>query len=80
MMNMASISASSLNNGNGGVIDMHSEGMLDYRGAIDVRGGTTSGNGGLVHMKAQEYQTEEGSVDLSAPHGKEGNWIRDITL
>lgn len=80
MMNMASISASSLNNGNGGVIDMHSDGMLDFRGAIDVRGGATSGNGGLVRMEAQEYQTGEGSVDLSAPHGKEGSWSRDVTL
>lgn len=80
MMNTATISASSLDNGNGGVIDMYSDGMIGFDGAIDVRGGTTSGNGGLVYMKAKEYLTGEGSVDLRAPHGKEGEWIRDITL
>ncbi|ECC3555054.1 filamentous hemagglutinin N-terminal domain-containing protein [Salmonella enterica subsp. salamae] len=80
VMKMSSISASSLNAGKGGVVDIYSDGILDFRGAIDVRGGTTSGNGGLVHMKAKEYHLGEGTVDLSAPHGKEGTWIRNTAL
>jgi filamentous hemagglutinin family protein len=78
MMNTASISASSLKTGNGGTVEMYSDNELNFKGAIDARGGSSTGNGGLVHMTSKELQLGEGTVDLSAPHGKEGTWNREV--
>lgn len=78
MNDHASIYADSQGRGSGGKICIWSKGVTTFNGNLYARGGALEGDGGLVQTvgKAQ-LKIGKGYVSTWAPHGKNGEWIKD---
>ncbi|SMC77494.1 hypothetical protein, partial [Polynucleobacter kasalickyi] len=78
----AVIDVSASKNGNGGMIQVWSEQVTTVAGALSAKGGLLSGNGGTIDNSSVGkviYGTGL-LVDTTAPKGKIGNWITQITI
>ena len=73
------LSASSIENGNGGEVLVIADQTLNAGGSIDARGGSQSGNGGFVETSGHEKIRVFGDVDTRAANGTWGTWLIDPT-
>ncbi|MGE0153605.1 MAG: right-handed parallel beta-helix repeat-containing protein [Reyranellaceae bacterium] len=75
----AQISASAIDNGNGGTVVVWADGTTMFAGAIDARGGAQGGNGGMVEVSGKQTLGFGGFVDTRAPLGTTGTLLLDPT-
>ncbi len=75
MQSGATINASAITSGDGGRVAVWSDQKTVLDGAITARGGANSGNGGDVETAGHSL-TLHGTVDVSAPKGKAGTWLK----
>jgi hypothetical protein len=73
----STITADSLQTGDGGQVIVWADGSTDFRGTIVARGGQTSGNGGVAEISGKQSLNFQGQVDLSAPNGNLGTLLFD---
>ncbi|HEX7385287.1 MAG TPA: hypothetical protein VF291_13305, partial [Burkholderiaceae bacterium] len=73
----AQIDASALALGGGGSVAVWSDSFTQFFGAIAARGGAQGGDGGRVETSGHAFLTVAGSVDASAPFGRNGEWLLD---
>jgi hypothetical protein len=75
----ATLDVSSVNQGNGGEINVWSSQQTTVAGTFNAQGGKLGGNGGFVETSSVVQLTIAASVnvDTSAPMGKKGNWLLD---
>ncbi|WP_216700274.1 CHAT domain-containing protein [[Leptolyngbya] sp. PCC 7376] len=71
------ITANALTDGDGGKVVLWSDGITNFGGAIEAKGGAISGDGGLVEVSGLGGGTFAGEVDASAPNGEAGNLLLD---
>jgi filamentous hemagglutinin family protein len=69
--------ANSQVSGNGGLVQVWSDGQTDYFGKIESRGGVQQGDGGFVEVSGKEYLNFQGLVDTSAANGSMGTLLLD---
>ncbi len=63
--------------GNGGTVVVWSDGLTNFYGDIEARGGTVSGNGGMVEVSGKNYLVFRGMVDAGATDGLAGTLLLD---
>jgi filamentous hemagglutinin family protein len=73
----STLSADSLNTGNGGKIIVWSDQKTDFYGNVTARGGTLGGNGGLMEVSGKNQLTFGGMADASAAKGEAGQLLLD---
>ena len=71
------ISANATTNGDGGKVVIWSDGITNFLGNINAKGGTSSGDGGFVEVGGKEQLTFDGTVDVSAAVGTQGTILLD---
>ncbi|MGQ3095306.1 MAG: two-partner secretion domain-containing protein, partial [Roseateles sp.] len=74
----AQLLADATGQGDGGRIAVWADGRTDMLGHISARGGRLGGDGGKVETSGlQQLNLPSGSVDVSAPRGRAGQWLLD---
>ncbi|MEO8153700.1 MAG: filamentous hemagglutinin N-terminal domain-containing protein [Rhizobacter sp.] len=73
------LDASAGEQGNGGKVDVLSDGSTQFTGRIEARGGAAGGDGGQVEVSAKGRIGFMGDVDVSAAHGAQGSLLIDPT-
>lgn len=71
------LDASASGQGDGGTVNVLSDGSTQFTGRILARGGAAGGNGGAVEVSAKGQIGFMGDVDVSAAHGKAGSLLID---
>src|SRR6202035_4075454 len=71
------INASATGAGSGGKVVLWSDQQTTFAGTILAKGGASGGNGGFVETSGHQILSYNGTVDLSAPHGKPGTALLD---
>ncbi|MDY6804777.1 MAG: CHAT domain-containing protein [Cyanobacteriota bacterium] len=71
------ISASAIENGNGGMVIVWSDGTTRFEGNIRAIGGGNFGDGGFVEVSGKEQLVFRGNVDVSAVNGRPGTILLD---
>lgn len=62
--------------GNGGAVRVWADDTVTFAGHISARGGDRRGDGGFVELAAGKTLRFDGTVDVSAPHGKAGTLVK----
>ena len=73
----STIRADALEQGDGGRVILWADDRTQFQGQISARGGNSGGDGGFVEVSGKETLVVEGSVDVTAPQGKNGNILLD---
>lgn len=74
----ASITASALQKGNGGIVTLWADENTNAYGSIYAQGGVVSGNGGLIETSSPNTLDFTGiNINASAPNGVSGSWLLD---
>ncbi|MEM9216574.1 MAG: CHAT domain-containing protein [Cyanobacteria bacterium P01_F01_bin.150] len=73
----SSISANSLENGDGGRVIVWADGETGFFGEISARGGSIAGDGGFVEVSGKQQLVFDGMVDVSAVNGLTGELLLD---
>jgi len=73
----SSIDASAKQQGKGGRVIVWADEATGFYGRVAAKGGTNSGNGGFVEVSGKQSLTFEGSVDVTAPKGTNGQLLLD---
>ncbi|MBR0682499.1 filamentous hemagglutinin N-terminal domain-containing protein [Roseomonas eburnea] len=73
----AEIRADATGTGDGGMLVLNSLERTEMRGALSARGGPDGGNGGFVELSGQGVLEVQGTVDLRAPAGANGELLID---
>ncbi|HEY9672327.1 MAG TPA: CHAT domain-containing protein [Waterburya sp.] len=73
----STLSADSLNTGDGGKIIVWSDQKTDFYGNLTARGGMLGGNGGLMEVSSKNQLTFGGMANASAANGQAGQLLLD---
>ncbi len=73
------LDASAVEQGQGGKVEVLSDGSTQFTGRIEARGGAAGGDGGQVEVSAKGRIGFMGDVDVSAAHGAQGSLLIDPT-
>ncbi|MFZ3308599.1 MAG: filamentous hemagglutinin N-terminal domain-containing protein, partial [Xanthobacteraceae bacterium] len=73
------IKADATKKGNGGHIVAWSGGQTAVSGSLSATGGPNGGNGGTIETSGQVLNVAGITVNASAAHGQDGNWLLDPT-
>ncbi|HXK23122.1 MAG TPA: filamentous hemagglutinin N-terminal domain-containing protein [Myxococcota bacterium] len=73
----STLRADALDEGNGGSAVVYGTEAAGFLGTISARGGAAGGNGGFAELSSGGRLVDEGSKDLSAPHGAAGTILFD---
>ncbi|MEL7511285.1 MAG: CHAT domain-containing protein [Cyanobacteria bacterium J06554_3] len=74
---LTTLTADTLNQGNGGQVYVWSETATQFYGHISTQGGALAGDGGFVELSSKLGLTYEGTVNLEAPQGALGTLLFD---
>ncbi|MDF1861665.1 MAG: filamentous hemagglutinin N-terminal domain-containing protein, partial [Verrucomicrobiales bacterium] len=75
----ASLSANSLETGNGGVVILWSDGDTIYNGDVSARALGSTGNGGFAEISGKRNLGYYGTANLTAANGQAGTLLLDPT-
>ncbi|WP_198370925.1 two-partner secretion domain-containing protein, partial [Roseomonas rosulenta] len=73
----AEIRADATGSGNGGMLVLNSLERTEMRGTLSARGGPSGGNGGFVELSGQGALVADGTIDVRAPAGVNGELLID---
>lgn len=73
----ATLSASAIDQGDGGEVVVWSDGATRFEGSIAARGGENGGDGGRVEVSGKQRLDFLGTVDAGAPLGAGGSLLLD---
>jgi hypothetical protein len=73
----ASIDADAVTRGDGGKVIVWADEVTGFAGDISASGGNNDGDGGFVEVSGKHDLSFEGTVDLSARHGRSGTLLLD---
>lgn len=71
------ISADAGTHGNGGTVILWSDGLMSFKGHVNVRGGSLSGDGGFTEVSGKQDLIYRGTIDNSAAFGEYGMTLLD---
>ncbi|NEQ52607.1 MAG: filamentous hemagglutinin N-terminal domain-containing protein, partial [Leptolyngbya sp. SIO3F4] len=63
--------------GDGGLVILWADGLTQFYGDIEARGGSQVGDGGFVEVSGKTDLAFDGDVDLTAPNGNSGHLLLD---
>lgn len=73
----AQIKNNATDQGNAGRTILWSDGITDFQGQVEAKGGPKVGNGGFLETSGKGYLNAKGNVDLSALNGEKGTYLLD---
>ncbi|MDE5089639.1 MAG: filamentous hemagglutinin N-terminal domain-containing protein, partial [Trichodesmium sp. St16_bin2-tuft] len=71
------ISADAIRNGDGGQVNIWSDGITNFEGNISAKGGENSGDGGFVEVSGKQKLNFNAKVNVSAEFGNIGTILLD---
>ena len=71
------LSANARDNGDAGTVVVWSENQTQFGGHISAQGGAQAGHGGQVEVSSHQNLVQAGTIDVSAPHGNNGQVLFD---
>ena len=71
------ISADAIRNGDGGQVNIWSDGITNFEGNISAKGGENSGDGGFVEVSGKQKLNFNAKVNVSAEFGNRGTILLD---